>query len=274
MADVTVPVADPGSFVCAGDWHGSLRAASAAVMSAAARGVPVVVQVGDFGLWSGPDGEAFLDGVSKVAVRGGVQVLWLDGNHEDFDLLETFPVDASTGLRPVRDNVTHVPRGSRWEWSGLRFAAVGGATSLDVARRTPGRSWWAQEALTARQAEEVVAGGGCDVLLCHDCPEGVPIPGIDRASALRRWPESALRAAWAHRELLAAVAAELGPTHVFHGHFHVRYTATVDLWGARATVVQGLGDDSGVGDGSNRVLVRLDALAAQSEELTAAGGGR
>lgn len=265
-------MADPGEVVVAGDWHGDLHAAGSAVMAAAARGVPVVVQVGDFGLWSGAGGQAFLDGLSKVAVRGGVQVLWLDGNHEDFDLLEGFPVDAGSGLRPVRDNVTHVPRGSRWEWAGLRFAAVGGATSLDVAGRTPGRSWWAQEALTARQAEEVVAGGGCDVLLCHDCPEGVPIPGIDRASSLRRWPESALRAAWAHRELLAAVAAELGPTHVFHGHFHVRYTATVDLWGGHPTVVAGLGDQSGVLAQSNRVLVRLDALAAESALL--AGGGR
>lgn len=266
---MTLPVAEPSRFVVAGDWHGSEFAARAAIGVAARAGAPVLVQVGDFGLWAGRDGERFLAAVSAAAVESGVHVLWLDGNHENFDLLDTFPVDPATRVRPVVPYVAHLPRGSRWTWGGLRFAAVGGATSLDVARRTPGCSWWPQEALTAAQAHRVAAEGPCDVLLTHDCPEGVAIPGVDRVSSRRWWPEDALRTAWAHREQLAVLVAELSPTHLFHGHFHVRYTAAARLCPAHVSEVVGLGDDSSGAD--NIVVVDVAALSSASAALRAAG---
>lgn len=254
----------------AGDWHGSSGASDAAIMSAGATGVPLIIQLGDFGLWSGVEGERYLDHMETLARRHRVVVAWIDGNHDNFDLLETYPRDSATGLRPLRDTIWHIPRGGRWTWHGLRFAAVGGATSLDRAQRLVGVSWWPQEALTPAQAHTVCADGPADVMLTHDCPDGVPIPGIDRLSSLRLWPEPDLRAAWAHRELVAAVAAELAPTHLFHGHFHVHYTADSELAPPLRSAVVGLGDHSS--GPANRAVVTLDQLAADCAARRAAAG--
>ena len=94
---------------------------------------------------------------------------------------------------------------------------------------------------SCRVTEAVMAEGECDVLLTHDCPEGVPIPGTDRDSSLEFWPEQELRTAWAHRELLAEVATALRPTRLWHGHFHMPYRCDVELVPGVRTRAQGLG---------------------------------
>ncbi|MEI6624448.1 MAG: metallophosphoesterase family protein, partial [Actinomycetes bacterium] len=107
---VTWPTGDPQAVVLAGDWHGDLHIADAVLRSARDTGADLVIQLGDFGMWTGPPGARFLDHVDARAAAAGVLVAWLDGNHEDHDFLEDFPIDPATGLRPVRENVWHVPR--------------------------------------------------------------------------------------------------------------------------------------------------------------------
>ena len=256
--DIQFPY-NPTRVAFAGDWHGNGRFAAHAIAGARAAGAQMVVQLGDFGVWSGALGQRYLDVVDLAASRAGVIVAFIDGNHEDFDLLESF--DVNDGLRRLRDGVWHIPRGTRWTWEGLRFVALGGGTSLDRGRRTPGLSWWYQEAVTPAQAEQVIADGPGDVFLTHDCPDGVVIPGIDRESSLKSWPERELRAAWAHRDLLALVASVVAPTHLLHGHFHIRYTAQARLSSGALTLVEGLADDGGDG---NWIVVDLAEMAAES----------
>lgn len=238
---VTFPFAEPERVLLAGDWHGSSHEAELRIAYAADAGCPVLIQLGDFGVWPGDSGRRYLDLVSAVSVGCDVVTLVVDGNHEDFDQLLSLPVDPATGLRPLAPSVWHLPRGSRWSWAGARFTALGGGTSLDRSVRTPHETWWPQEAITPEQAQAVMAEAECDVLLTHDCPEGVPIPGTDRESSLEFWPEQELRTAWAHRELLAEVAAVLRPTHLWHGHFHMPYRCDVELVPGVRTRAQGLG---------------------------------
>ena len=258
--DIMWPFPEPDRVMFAGDWHGNIRAADSAIMAAGATGVPLVFQLGDFGFWAGSEGKQYLDHISVLAQKHGVNVAWIDGNHENFELLYQLPIDPDTGLRKIRDRLYHVPRASRWKWSDVQFTALGGGTSLDRLSRTPGRSWWAEETITYAQAEKVCNAGQTDVLLTHDCPDSVPIPGIDRLSSLRFWPETELRTAWAHRELLDQVVQVVQPTHIFHGHFHVPYMVEVSLCPQGQTSVVGLGDDSYTGQ--NRATVDLALLAA------------
>ena len=73
--------------------------------------------------------------------------LWLDGNHCNFNLIEQYEVSEWNGGRVqyMRPHVIHLMRGEIYTLNGQTFFVMGGATSVDRAHRTPGRSWWEQE---------------------------------------------------------------------------------------------------------------------------------
>lgn len=234
-----LPGLDVDQVTFAGDFHGQAKWSRHVLGAARRAGSQAVVQLGDFGLWSGTAGERYLDEVNAHAARLEMPVLWIDGNHEDFDLLETFPLGPD-GLRVIRPWVTHVPRGHRWTWHGLRFAALGGATSLDRPARTPHVTWWPGEEISWADAQRTIDGGEADVMLTHDCPQGVTIPGLPAAAS---WSAVELHRAQAHRHLLRQVVDEVRPTHLLHGHFHVRHDAELVLDDGLSVAVTGLDRD-------------------------------
>jgi hypothetical protein len=135
------PLAEnPQDVLVAGDWHGQTSWANLVMRTAPrnADGGRIVIVLGDFGVWPGRAGAAFLNDVARGARRTGTTVLFLDGNHEDYPQLMSYPMRPD-GLRVVRPRVYHLPRGFRWSWAGLQFAAVGGAVRLaDSAQATTG----------------------------------------------------------------------------------------------------------------------------------------
>lgn len=110
---------------------------------------------GDFGfLWDGgKNDEYWLDWLSKK----NFTILWIDGNHENFDLLYSYPVEKWKGgkARVIRENIIHLERGQIFNINGLKFFTFGGAYSIDKNIRTEGKSWWPQEVPTK---EEMVEG--------------------------------------------------------------------------------------------------------------------
>jgi hypothetical protein len=74
-------------------------------------------------------------------------VLFVDGNHENFDLLESMPIEQFCGgkVHRVRPNVLHLMRGQIYELEGKSFFTFGGGTSIDRYLRAEGISWWRQE---------------------------------------------------------------------------------------------------------------------------------
>lgn len=73
--------------------------------------------------------------------------LFVDGNHENFDLLSQFPVMDFHGgqARRVGKSIYHLMRGEVFTFGGNTFFAMGGAASADRALRKEGVSWWAEE---------------------------------------------------------------------------------------------------------------------------------
>lgn len=73
--------------------------------------------------------------------------LWIDGNHENFDLLEQIPSEGWYGgrVQRIREHVMHLMRGEIFEIDGRTFLALGGAHSTDRKYRVPHESWWPQE---------------------------------------------------------------------------------------------------------------------------------
>lgn len=237
--------AEPRRLLLAGDTHGNGRWCS--VLSAIARRhqCDAVVQLGDFGFWPHQEwGRQFFKHVSELAAAGPPWY-WLDGNHENHDmlqaLLETRP-DASSASSPVEiaAGLHYLPRGCRWEWSGVRLGALGGAASIDADWRTEGVSWWRSEEPTVGDLLRL-GDGQLDVLLCHDSPI-VPPDLVDHVKDDHP-PSRGVR------QLLVQAVENTRPHLLIHGHWHHQYNGRYD-----DTTVVGLASDQQHNDGSWLVL--------------------
>ena len=231
---------EPDRVIVAGDWHGNTNRAGGVISSAGTREIPVVIQLGDFGFWvPGSNTDAYLDTVEKVCSRFGVTLLWVDGNHEDHLTLNTLPLN-DFGVRPIREHIFHLPRGFRWIWHGRTWMALGGAHSVDKHLRSPGRSWWPEEYLSDADLQRAISGGPVDMIVAHDCPDRVDIPGLAPAGF---FPAAQIADSEAHRYLVGTVVDATTPGVLFHGHYHRRYNAVRSLPGGGQTAIIGLGDD-------------------------------
>ena len=88
-------------------------------------------------------------------------ILFVDGNHENFDLLEKYEVSIWNGgkVHIIKDNIIHLMRGQIFEIQGFKIFTFGGATSIDKDRRILGYSYWKQELPTYLDLEEAYKNG-------------------------------------------------------------------------------------------------------------------
>ena len=110
-----------------------------------------VIVCGDFGIpWVGESDETdhkWLEWLAQLPYT----VLFVDGNHENFDQLCRYPVKSWSGgrIHELRTNLYHLLRGEVFTLEGQTFFTFGGAKSTDKAQRWPGVSWWPQEEASA-----------------------------------------------------------------------------------------------------------------------------
>jgi hypothetical protein len=138
--------------------------------------------LGDGGfLWPGNEkGDAYN---YKVLAYRPFPVLCVIGNHEPMlgraDLPE---LDIGIGekvllVREKKPFVAYLKRGKVYTIAGLKFLVLGGALSIDKARRTPGRSWWEGEYWSSaekKQIFELLEGQkDFDYVLSHTGPNRV-----------------------------------------------------------------------------------------------------
>jgi Icc-related predicted phosphoesterase len=222
MLDRDLWVDDPDIVMVAGDWHGSPSWAEACFQHAYSKGVDVIVHAGDFGFWVDNQWTAeYLRRVEQAAQEWNIPILWACGNHEDHSRRHEFN-------SPDRPMTTYLARGDRWTWWGKRFMALGGAFSVDRFMRTEGVGWWPEEELSNDEIEHASRHDGhqVDVVIAHDCPTGVFIPGIgaDAQTQTRGdWPDHMLAGALKHRDKVRRVWEATRPKLWVHGHYHRQY---------------------------------------------------
>lgn len=239
MTDWDMPT--PTKLMVAGDWHGNGNWAISALKTARLNGCDAVLQLGDYGYW--PEQEpGFLKAVERylsVVCKGQITLYWLDGNHENHDRLVP-----GAGTSCTR----HLPRGHRWEWWGKTWMSVGGGVSVDKKWRTPGKDWFPDETLSPRQWEHCMRDGKVDVVVAHDTPAGVDIPGIHaqekQGEVWSAYPADAISESWQHRDGLQAIAEQTRPSHWFCGHYHVRYNAQLVYSDGSECMVIGMDRDN------------------------------
>lgn len=225
------------------DLEGEEVAALDALRELGERGdITVAYQLGDLRLGYGPDPEGYLDAVESACARWGIELLCIGGNHENWSLLDAMwadPrwVDASGLLRPIpmREHVTLLPRGHRWELGGRAFVALGGAPSVNRHLLTEGVDWWPSEVIGEAHVQATVAGGAADVMLTHDSPAQpwctAPVAAIMTGNPMG-WPDDVLAYAEVGIERVTRAVLGVRPRLLAHGHFHVAGETAVRLPGA------------------------------------------
>lgn len=216
---------DVEKILLVGDVHGNEFFARNCVDKAVLEHVDVIIQVGDFGYWEHTQsGRNFLDGLEKRlvearGVRPGLEWWFLDGNHENHDMLAELSRD-DRGLGEVRDHIFHIPRGWRCRFGEYEWGFVGGAFSIDYQRRTKGISIWDQEQTTLADID-ALGRARLDVLCAHDVFAGVDLDVV----CPFRFNLNARDEAHANetRILLADAVAATKPSRYFHGHWHNAY---------------------------------------------------
>lgn len=234
-----------------GDWHEDADYASRAI-EAVADQVDVMLHVGDFGAFRGGD---YIERVSAACEQVGKVLIFVDGNHEDHAYLRSFEVDPEDGFRHLTPWVWYAPRGHRWQFSGVRFLALGGAPSVNASLRLSDPSWSPTEAITTAEFMQTAMGGKADVMIAHDCPDGVPLKhSLDN----RNVPESDMAICIGHRKMMREVVEEVSPAMYFHGHFHYCGERDVTLENGKETTVVALSLNGGPLEENRYVLDLAD----------------
>lgn len=216
-----------------GDTHGDSVFFSRAVAVAAGSKCSKIFQVGDFGYWPRSKfGQDFLKSLSRLYDIWGIEIYWLDGNHEDHDVLNDKVKVAQDvpgkindeGFINIARGVWYSPRGHRWEWDGVKFLSLGGAYSLNRRRLTKHESWFPQEVISEGDVE-VCGTEGVDVLLTHDAPDGVAEADylLTNFSPFNHSLDSL-----ANQQKVTRVLRATRPSLLVHGHLHFRYVDTFE----------------------------------------------
>jgi len=225
------------SVLLVGDTHADTRWLTGQVLPRAAeQGVGAVVVVGDFGYWR--DAQSFLRAARTARANFGVDVWFLDGNHEEFPYLKSDVAECRVAgdneRSPVQlgESLFYMPRGSVVEIGKLRTLVMGGAVSIDRLMRTDGVDWFMDEALDNADIHAGQQAEGIDVMLGHDAPSGWNIPGLTDPHRMSAAWRAQLPNCYEHRDRLREVFEVAQPRLYVHGHYHSGYELTTDeSWG-------------------------------------------
>lgn len=142
--------------------------------------------------------------------------LWIDGNHENFDILYEFPLTDKFGgkVREIAPDIYHLDRGQVLTIDGKKIFVMGGAKSHDREHRIEHISWWEQEMPNNQEMERAIEAldknqWEVDYVLTHCAPRSVQL-------TLSDWYENDPLVSFLER-----VREDLKFKHWYFGHYHL-----------------------------------------------------
>lgn len=180
-----------------GDTHGELSRFDASQMKKVRRGDTVIV-CGDFGfIWDG--GEREEKNLKKLGNKK-YRILFIDGTHENFDLLKDYPVEEFQGgkARHICGNLYHLMRGQIYEIEGKKIFAFGGGESTERQMRIEANRWWPCEMPNMEEMHEGVqnlkdAGMRVDYIITHSPPPRVSGMTVENSNQLDAYFEQIVK---------------------------------------------------------------------------------
>lgn len=219
-----------------GDVHGSEHHILNGLTTFHKKSIDTIIQVGDLGVWPGRGAAESWDRVEAALAANGQTMFVAPGNHEDYDQIDAL-VPRADGWLPFRDHILLAPRGHRSELGGRSVVWLGGAGSVDrgariaddrIANHVKSRygsssrqkTWWSQEEITDADVERTIAGGGADIMVCHDAPRPVKTIEDYVESAASGFSAIDVEYAAVSRGRLTEAVKEVAPQLLLHGHWH------------------------------------------------------
>jgi predicted phosphodiesterase len=135
-----------------------------------------LIVAGDFGIgWDNSKEDLYW---RKWLHNKSFSTLFVDGNHENFDFLDSLEVHQWNGgkVHFINDSIIHLMRGQVYSINGIKIFTFGGAESTDKFNRTPGISWWERELPSFSEYNEGLDNlekhsWQVDYIVTHDCSE-------------------------------------------------------------------------------------------------------
>lgn len=136
-----------------------------------------IIICGDFGfVWYGDYDQPILDLLEELPCS----ILFCDGNHEGFPLLNSYPVVEWNGGRvhQIRPHVLHLMRGEIYNIDNKKFFVFGGGESIDKECRKEGESWFPEELPTNEECEYALLNlerndWKVDYVITHSAPDNI-----------------------------------------------------------------------------------------------------
>ena len=158
-----------------GDTHGD-KSRFTSREAAKLRRDDVLVVLGDFGfVWNGSAAE---QRILRWLGKRKYTILFLDGKHENYDLLSQYPVTEAFGgkVQQISGNLYHLLRGEIYRIDGQTIFAFGGGDSTEKNFRMEQHCWWPQEMPSEAEMRHGLeklraAGNRVDLILTHEAPE-------------------------------------------------------------------------------------------------------
>ena len=172
---------------------------------------------GDFGgIFSGDNEEKYW---LKWLANKNFTTLFVDGNHENFDLLEQYPkvTFCKGNAHKINDKIYHLMRGEIFVIDGKKIFSFGGASSHDKNFRTEGKSWWKQELPSEREYQNAFdnlkkSDNKVDIIVTHCAPTVIQreIDPLYKADTLT--------------DFLQGIKSNIKYNKWFFGHYHTDLT--------------------------------------------------
>ena len=178
-----------------------------------------LIVCGDMGIvWSNPEGKGYNEDIywQKWFDTRNYTTLFVDGNHENHPLLNSFPIVDFCGgkVHKIRDSVYHLIRGEIYTIEGKTFFCFGGASSHDKYIRKEGVDWWPEEIADINEMNKGIENlekfnNSVDYIITHCC--STPIQKV-----ISPYYESD-----SMTQIFKFISENVEFKHWFFGHYHV-----------------------------------------------------
>ncbi len=157
-----------------GDTHGDYSRFKDPAIKKLRRGDTLII-CGDFGFfWNGSRKEK---STIKKLTKKGYTIAFLDGCHENFDILEEYPVTEWNGgkARVIANNLIHLMRGQVYTIEDKKIFTFGGGHSQDFDFRRSSENWWKREKPSHDEIIEAIENlrindNSVDYVITHEPP--------------------------------------------------------------------------------------------------------
>ena len=146
----------------------------------------------------------------------GVKLYFIDGNHENFNILNSLPIENNMGK--IADNIYHLRRGQVYEFENKKILVCGGADSIDKYRRIENFTWWKEEAISQETIDDIPAGH-YDYILTHCCPRSIFEKNRIYLSTLQFLDENKIN--HSSEDMLEQLKNKITFDHWFFAHYHI-----------------------------------------------------